>query len=466
MTPMNKTLTKLFIAGLFSLFTVQCQTQNSEIEGENNNDIFYAPEWSKNAVIYEVNIRQHTSEGTFAAFTKDIPRIKELGADILWLMPIHPIGVKNRKGGLGSYYSVQNYNAVNPEYGTLEEFKTLIKVAHDNGLKVIIDWVANHSAWDNPWINQKPEFYKKDSAGKIITQFDWTDVAKFDYSNKELQDSMSAAMEYWVKDCDIDGYRCDVAFLVPAKFWQQTRKKLEEIKPVFMLAEMEAQTDINPNFQEYFQNAFNANYAWGYHFLSHEIAHGNKTYSDFLLHMKNNYAEIPSDVYKMHFLTNHDENSWNGTVKEKYGNQWKKWSILNYTLPQSFPLIYSGEEANNQRRLEFFEKDPITWGDTSLYSWYRSMNNLKHEMDCLANGKWGGKTEVISADTSNNLYIFSRKGSKSEVFVAVSFSQKVEVFKSKLDFSNFKEFTSEGVEISDDKFTFQPNSYVILTKKN
>ncbi len=229
MTPMNKTLTKLFIAGLFSLFTVQCQTQNSEIEGENNNDIFYAPEWSKNAVIYEVNIRQHTSEGTFAAFTKDIPRIKELGADILWLMPIHPIGVKNRKGGLGSYYSVQNYNAVNPEYGTLEEFKTLVKVAHENGLKVIIDWVANHSAWDNPWINQKSEFYKKDSTGKIITQFDWTDVAKFDYSNKELQDSMSAAMEYWVKDCDIDGYRCDVAFLVPAKFWQQTRKNSKRL---------------------------------------------------------------------------------------------------------------------------------------------------------------------------------------------------------------------------------------------
>lgn len=466
MTHMKKSASKLFIIGIVSLFTIQCQTQNSEIQENSNSNTFYAPEWSKNAVIYEVNIRQHSEEGTFSAFTKDIPRIKELGADILWLMPIHPIGVKNRKGNLGSYYSVQNYNAVNPEYGTLEEFKTLVKVAHDNGLKVIIDWVANHSAWDNPWINQKPEFYMKDSTGKIVTQFDWTDVAKFDYSNDELQDSMSAAMEYWVRDCDIDGYRCDVAFLVPAKFWQSTRSKLEKIKPVFMLAEMEAQTDINPNFQEYFQNAFNANYAWGYHFLSHEIAHGNKTYSDFLEHMKKNYEEIPSDVFKMHFLTNHDENSWNGTVVEKYGDQWKKWSVLNYTLPQSFPLIYSGEEANNQKRLEFFEKDPITWGDTTLYGWYRSMNSLKHNFSCLGNGKWGGNTNIITADTTNNLYMYTRKDSNSEVLVAVSFSQKEENFKSEIDLSDFKEFTSNGVEVNEGIITFQPNAYLVLTKKN
>lgn len=465
MTHMKKSISQLIVIGLVGLFTTQCQTQNQETNDLNNSEEFYAPEWSNNAVIYEVNLRQHTEEGTFVAFTKDIPRIKGLGADILWLMPIHPIGVKNRKGELGSYYSVQNYTKVNPEYGTLEEFKNLVKVAHDNGLKVIIDWVANHSAWDNPWIEQKPEFYMKDSAGNIVTQFDWTDVAKFDYSNQELHDSMSSVMEYWVKDCDIDGYRCDVAFLVPAKFWQNTRAKLEKIKPVFMLAEMEAQTDINPKFQEYFENAFNANYAWGYHFLSHEISHGNKTYNDFLEHMRKNYEEIPSDVFKMHFLTNHDENSWNGTVLEKYGDQWKKWSVLNYTLPQSFPLIYSGEEANNQKRLEFFEKDPITWGDTSLYSWYRKMNSLKHSMDCLANGKWGGKTEVLIADSTSNLYVFSRKSLNSEVLVAVSFSKEQEQYNSNLDLSSYKDFISEGVELNNGNFTIQPNGFIVLTNK-
>jgi len=463
MTHMNKTLSQLILIGLIGLSTTHSQTQNSETKDSKYSKEFYAPEWSKNAVIYEVNIRQHTEEGTFSAFTKDIPRIKALGADILWLMPIHPIGFKNRKGGLGSYYSVQNYTKVNPEYGNTDEFKNLVKVAHDNGLKVIIDWVANHSAWDNPWIEEKPEFYMKDSVGNIVTQFDWTDVAKFDYSNEELHDSMSSAMEYWVKDCDIDGYRCDVAFLVPAKFWQNTRAKLEKIKPVFMLAEMEAQTDINPNFKEYFENAFNANYAWGYHFLSHEISHGNKSYNDFLEHMKNNYEEIPSDVFKMHFLTNHDENSWNGTVLEKYGNEWKKWSVLNYTLPQSFPLIYSGEEANNQKRLEFFEKDQIKWGDTSLYNWYRKLNSLKHRIDCLANGKWGGKAKVLSANTLNSLYVFSRKGANSEVLVAVSFSKRQEEYNSNLDLSGFEEFVSDGVDLNDGKFTIQPNGFIVLT---
>lgn len=345
------------LAGLACLAVFGCKSTDEKL-----NVNLTAPDWSKQSVIYEVNVRQHSSEGTFNAVTKDIPRIKELGADILWIMPINPIGVKNRKGTLGSYYSVKNYVTVNPEFGSLADFKNLVKTAHSMGQKVIIDWVANHTSWDHQWITEHPEYYEKDSSGKIITQYDWSDVAKLNYKNNDLRKEMIDAMKYWVSECDIDGFRCDVAFLVPADFWVQARKELQAIKPVFMLAEMETQKDINPNPKEFFTNAFNANYNWSLHGLSAEIAQGKKTIKDLQKHIQETYKETPTDVYRMSFLTNHDENSWNGTIEEKYGHKWQLFSVLNYTLPQSFPLIYSGEEANNRKRLQFFEKDAIKWG--------------------------------------------------------------------------------------------------------
>lgn len=407
---------------------VGCKSTNESITKTTLN----APEWSKQSVIYEVNVRQHTAEGTFKAFTKDIPRIKELGADILWIMPINPIGIKNRKGTLGSYYSVKNYTAINPEFGNLDDFKAMVKEAHNHGQKVIIDWVANHTSWDHAWITDHPEWYEKDSAGKIITQYDWSDVAKLNYTNTELRKAMIESMKFWVKECDIDGFRCDVAFLVPADFWTEARTELEAIKPVFMLAEMETQTDINPNPKEYYTNAFNANYSWSFHGLSSEIALGKKTYKDFQNHIKKTYTETPSDVYRMHFLTNHDENSWNGTVEEKYGDKWQLFSVLNYTLPQSFPLIYSGEEANNKKRLQFFEKDPITWGDTTLYGWYRKMNALKHNQPALANGKYGAPTKFINLNNTedlSSLIVFERSMDGKSIYVVANMSNGTQSFK-------------------------------------
>lgn len=403
----------------FSCKTVETPTVKS----------YQAPEWSHSSVIYEVNIRQHTAEGTFKAFEKDIPRIKQLGADILWIMPINPIGEKNRKGSLGSYYSVKDYTATNPEFGTIEHFKSLVKTAHNQGMKVIIDWVPNHTAWDHAWIAQHPDWYTKDSTGKIITQYDWSDVAKLNYANKDLRKSMIESMRFWITECDIDGFRCDVAFLVPADFWKEAREELEKTKNMFMLAEMEAQKDINPNPKEYFENGFNANYNWSFHGLSAEIAQGKKTLADLNNHLVTSYQETPSDVYRMSFLTNHDENSWNGTVAEKYGDKWQLFSVLNYTLPQTFPLIYSGEEANNKKRLQFFEKDPIVWGDTSLYAWYRTMNAFKHAHSSVANGNHGGEFAKINFFNGNNsvedlksFFAFSRTDAKETVYVICNLS--------------------------------------------
>ncbi len=430
-----------------------------------------APEWSKNSVIYEVNVRQHSQEGTFNAVTKDIPRIKELGADILWLMPINPIGVKNRKGTLGSYYSVKNYKTINPEFGTLNDFKTLVKTAHSMGQKVIIDWVANHTAWDHQWITDHPEWYEKDSAGNIITQYDWSDVAKLNYKNQDLRKAMIEAMKYWVTECDIDGFRCDVAFLVPADFWVEARKELQAVKPVFMLAEMEMQKDINPNPKEYFINAFNANYNWSLHGLSAEIAQGKKTYKDLQKHITDTYKETPNDVYRMSFLTNHDENSWNGTVEEKYADKWQLFSVLNYTLPQSFPLIYSGEEANNKKRLQFFEKDAIIWGDTSLYAWYRKMNSLKHSQPAIANGTFGAPTTFISLsheEDLNSLLAFERTTDGKSVIVVANLSNGSQAFNV---IGNYRPnekniYVSSKYELKNGEFILPPFGFVVFTTQN
>src|SRR6056297_2987474 len=227
---------------LFLLFTA-CNSDKKKQNTSENQKLEKStqvkhPEWSKNAVIYEVNIRQYTEEGTFEAFEEHLPRLKELGVDILWLMPIHPIGEKNRKGKLGSYYSVKDYKGVNSNFGTKEDFRNLVKEIHKQDMKIILDWIANHTSWDNPMINEHPEWYTKDSSGNFQAPVDdWTDVADLNYKNQELSDYMTEAMKYWVDDFNIDGYRCDVAGMVPTSFWNNTRKELNNIKDVFMLAE-------------------------------------------------------------------------------------------------------------------------------------------------------------------------------------------------------------------------------------
>jgi glycosidase len=312
-------------------------------------------EWAEDAIIYEVNIRQFTPEGTFTAFKPHIARLKDLGVDILWIMPIHPIGEKNRKGTLGSYYSVKNYKGVNPDFGTLDDFKTLVEEAHLNGMYVIIDWVANHTAWDHDWINENPDWYAKDSLGNMYYPADWTDVCQLNYDNEELHEGMIDALEYWVEEADIDGYRCDVAGMVPTKFWNKARIALDEIKPVFMLAEDEHTYDL-------MNSAFDMNYAWHMHHIMNQIAKGEESVKE-LVHYYERYDTIfPKSVYRMNFITNHDENSWNGTVFERLGDGVKTFAVMSYTIP-GMPLIYTGQEAGNSKRLEFFEKDEVDWSN-------------------------------------------------------------------------------------------------------
>jgi glycosidase len=312
-----------------------------------------AVEWSKNSNIYEVNIRQYTPEGTFAAFENHMPRLKEMGVDILWLMPIHPISEKNRKGTMGSYYAVADYQKTNPEFGTLNDLKHLVSTAHEMGMKVIIDWVANHTGWDNWLISEHADWYTSDSTGNIICPLntDWSDVADLNYDVPEMREYMIQSLEYWVKEANIDGYRCDVAGMVPIDFWVDARTRLDAIKPLFMLAEHEGKEVLE---------AFDMIYAWEFHHIMNGIAKGEKTISDIDAY----YAKIDTifDVedYLMTFTSNHDENSWNGTAFERMGDAVECMAVFSATVP-GMPLIYSGQEDELNKRLKFFEKDVIEW---------------------------------------------------------------------------------------------------------
>jgi cyclomaltodextrinase / maltogenic alpha-amylase / neopullulanase len=398
----------LFVATLGCTLGTQRDPQT-----DNQSNITH-PEWSYNKVIYEINIRQYSTEGSFRAVQQDLPRLKELGVGILWLMPIHPIGVINRKGTLGSYYSVQDYFDVNPEFGDKEDFRAFVEAAHQQGFYVILDWVANHTAWDNPIADTHPEFFEKDENGQFIPPrgTDWDDVIQLDYTNSALREYMISAMEYWVKEFDIDGYRCDVADMVPVDFWDAAKQRLEQIKPVFMLAEAE-----NP---EHHVNAFNMSYSWEMHHTFNRIAKGDASATAIDSLIKRDQLLFPSNAFRMNFTSNHDENSWNGTVFERLGDAVEVFAVISATIP-GMPLIYNGQEAGLNKRLEFFEADPIEWTPNPLFDIYQSLNELKSTNPALANGERGGNYARIPTD-NEALFAYTRSLDSNRVIVVANLS--------------------------------------------
>ncbi|MBW6492134.1 MAG: alpha amylase C-terminal domain-containing protein [Lentimicrobium sp.] len=405
-------------------------------------------EWSKNLSIYEINIRQFTKDGTFTSLEAHLPRLKELGTDIIWLMPIHPIGELNRKGTLGSYYSIKDYKGVNPEFGTPEDFKNFVKKAHELGLYVIIDWVANHSSWDNPLVTEKPDFYKKDSVGNMISPYDWTDVVAFNYDNPEVGDYMLGAMKYWVEEFDIDGYRCDVAELVPAAFWDRTRAVLDKIKPVFMLAEGE---------KPWLHTAFDMTYGWEFHNIKNRIAKGEATANDIETYLKKNDTLYPQGSYRMYFITNHDENSWNGTEFERMGDGVKAFFVLTATVP-GMPLVYTGQESGLNKRLEFFEKDAVDWGSYEMADFYEKLLKLKKENPALFNGHWGGNWQRINTDDDENIFAFIREKDENKVFTILNLNAEPTRF-----ILNGSTYSGEYTELFTGEIrTFQENSELEL----
>lgn len=367
-------------------------------------------------VIYEVNIRQITPEGTLRAFTEQhINRLKNLGVDILWLMPTYPISVKNRKGTLGSYYSIADYKGVNPEFGTLEDMKELVKKTHEAGMLVIFDWVANHTGWDNHWISQNPEWYTSDKKGKILPPVaDWSDVADLNFEQTGMQQAMIDAMEFWVRNIGIDGFRCDAAAMVPTAFWKEALSNLDSIKPVIKLAEAWE--------PELLENGFDAAYGWEFHHLLNDIAKGNRKITDIKDYIEKTDTVYAKDDILMNFITNHDENSWAGTEYERMGKYVSGFTIITYLMP-GVPMIYTGQEAGLNKRLRFFEKDTISWTDTSLYSIYRKLNTLKKRNPALRAGTAGGNI-FFQADSVNQSVVLLRTSGENKVLGLFNFSDK------------------------------------------
>ena len=418
------------------------------------------PAWTANATIYEVNVRQYTPEGTFAAFQQHLPRLKELGVDILWIMPIHPIGELNRKGTMGSYYSIKDYKATNPEFGTIDDFKNLVSEAHKLGMKVIIDWVANHTSHDNHLVYSNPEFFIKDSVGNFVSPFDWTDVIQLNYENNELRNYMIGALKFWVEEADIDGYRCDVASMVPTDFWNRARKELDTIKPVFMLAEAE-----EVSLQEF---AFDADYGWEFHHIMNELAKGKKTVLDVDHYFVKEQAKYPKNTIRMHFTSNHDENSWNGTEFERLANGVETFAALTYVIP-GMPLIYNGQEVGFNRRLEFFEKDSIEWIEDSKFTeLYKKLNVLKENNTALAAGETGA--DMVRVKTSNdvNVLSFVRGNDNDKVFVVFNLSNLAQEITLEGDdyLGSYTEaITGEKVEFSEEtEIILEPWQYYIYVK--
>lgn len=415
-----------------------CGRGGSQTEAENQSKPMEQPDllpsaatpaWAAHANIYEVNVRQYTPSGTLAAFADHLPRLKEMGVDILWFMPIYPISEARRKGDLGSYYAVSDYTDVNPALGTMEEFKALVKHIQGMGMRVVLDWVPNHTGWDHGWITAHPEYYTQDSLGNVIDPIDpktgeswgWTDVADLNYDNPEMREAMIGAMRFWLEEVGVDGFRCDVAVEVPDDFWAQAVPQLRAINPeLFMLAESDHPPHRN-------QEWFAMNYGWEFHHLMNAIAQGERSPAaiDTVLAKK---AETYQRGYFMHFLTNHDENSWQGTIEERMGAAADAMAVLAFTI-DGMPLIYSGQEAGLNHRLKFFEKDTIPWNGFKKTRFYKTLLDLKHDNPALGNGLAGGVFERIEVDdATDQIYAYRRTKGAHQVVVILNLSDEPQSF--------------------------------------
>jgi alpha-amylase len=378
------------------------------------------PEWTKNAVIYEVNIRQYTPEGTLAAFTKQLPRLKALGVDILWIMPVQPIGKLNRKGTLGSYYSIADYTAINPEFGTEADFTAMVDSAHAQGMKVILDWVANHTAFDHEWTTAHKDWYTLRADGSISRaiddkgkETDWSDVADLNYGSVAMRIAMINEMRWWVESTGIDGFRCDVAGFVPHDFWASVRAAFRPTHPnLFFLAEWE-----DPKLHE----SFDATFGWGLFHLMNDVASGKQTTAAIDKYFAEFESRFPAGGYRLNFTSNHDENSWNGTEFERMGQNHQAAFVLSATTQYSMPLLYSGQEASFNRRLAFFEKDSIDWAGPSLADFYRSIFELRHTQDVLFNGPWGAPQTKLATNGGDRVWAFVRSRGEKAVVVVTNF---------------------------------------------
>lgn len=394
------------------LFSMLC-CKNDKLATNDNDQIDGHPAWIMQGNIYEVNVRQYTPEGTFNAFSKHLDRLKAMGVQTIWFMPINPISKLDRKGSLGSYYAVSDYTTVNPEFGTMDDFKKLVQAIHDKGMKVLIDWVPNHTGADHRWITEHPDFFVKDSTGKPAVAFDWNDTRQLNYNNPVLQDSMLRAMKYWIEDTHIDGFRCDVAWNVPASFWRKSIPELKKMKNVFMLAE--GDSTYLP------KSGFDAVYPWHMFKMMEKVAKGEKNALALDSINKENETIYPKNTIQMYFTSNHDENSWNhadfGTFP---GDIHAPFAVFTQTMRNSVPLVYSGQEEPLLRALKFFDKDPITFKNFEREKFYKTLLTLRKNNEALSAD---ASFKKVQLGDDKAIYAYIREKGTKKILVILNFSK-------------------------------------------
>jgi len=478
MQKLNSLIITAMVLGLFGIFGCDSKPQSnspsveksakdspSDESASASKGKIATPAWAKNASMYEINIRQYTPEGTFKAIVPHLERLAQMGIDIIWLMPIHPISKTKRKGSLGSYYAVNGFREVNSEFGSEHDLQYLISTAHNNGLKVIIDWVPHHTGWDHPWISAHPEWYSHDSNGNIIDPVNeetgepwgWTDVAELDLSNQEMRKEMISDMIYWIESAGIDGFRIDHAHGLPDDYWNQVSVALAGLdQPIFMLAE-----GADPRLRN--EKNFVATYSWEFHHAMNDIAKGTKNVNsldDILKADRKKY----NTGYHIYFTSNHDENSWAGTEMERMGDGHKAFAVLSATI-DGMPLIYSGQEEPLEKRLKFFEKDQIEWSDYAYADFYKTLFQLKKRNEALWNGSLGGVSERINK--SDHVYAFKREKGEDKIVVILNLSDQErrtylseEVDKMRNVFDRKSQSYKENEEI-----ILAPWEYIVLSSK-
>ena len=459
---------------LLSLLILSCQNQ-SEIarkpQVKTIEDTPFLPineEIISKAVLYEANIRQYSVEGSFNAFAEDLPKLKKMGVKIIWLMPINPISNTKSKGPLGSYYAVSNYTKVNPEFGTLKDFKSLVNKAHQLGMYVILDWVPGHTGWDHVWIKENSDYYLKNRKGEIIDPIDfrtgksfgWTDVADLNYKNMQMREALRKAMVYWVEETNIDGYRIDQAYAVPQEFYNKTFAILKRIKPLFLLAE----TDIyHPGGLDLVKK-FDASYDWPGHHLSKKVAQGQKNALNYSRHIERTIKRYGPENIVVNFVSNHDENSWNGTIEESYGKAAYAFMALSYTIP-GMPLVYSGQEYDLNKRLHFFEKDSFPKVSGKTMEFLQQLGALKNNHKALTSGLSGGSFKRLLNSKNDQILAFERERDGDTIVFIANLSKDYAQFTLPYEgnFKRFQDFKSKRLSPSY-QYDMKPWEFWILIK--
>jgi glycosidase len=436
---------------VLGLALIACQSA-----GVNEKPVFQEtrlePSWIQDGLIYELFVRDFSEEGSFLAIIPLLGEIKSLGVETIWLMPIHPIGVIERKGSLGSPYSIKDYYDVDPDYGSLEDFKILVEAVHDAGMHLVIDLVVNHTAWDNPWITEHPEWYTKDSDGNIIPPIpDWSDVADLDFSNEELRAELVKVMKYWVEEFDIDGYRVDTASMVPQDFWDMSIPQVMKVKDVLFLGET-SDTGLS-------SSGYQLVYSWDSYSKLKSVFRGSKA-SVFTASSVRENSYFTQGQY-MRFITNHDETAWDASPVVLFGGlEGSKAAAVAHMYMEGIPLIYNGQEIGNSDSWAFFEKWNYDWNQNpDIRAFYEQFGSIWTSSEALRFGDFFR----VSTDNPENIISYIRRSENEEILILVNVRDEVQSFlmENASKGSYLDLFSSETIEI-EKEIVLEPYGFLVI----